>query len=426
MRSMTLPDQIEKKSLLFEIYTVALPLIFTASLGNILEVVDLSISSFIDLEIVKSISFLERFRFVYGAILIAFTSTLNMYLNRTLPKGEFGRARKIFETIKDITLKLGFILSLTFMIGIYFLSSKGSPTWIYGLGTGVNIFIMFLSTPWYMALISSKKTKNILKVTLLATAFNIFATWFLAKEMGWGTTGVILPTILANLMTWLLLRNEAQQIEFMEAKSTVDNELKGIWEFSKNNLKGNLSVCLSELALVVLALQLGEVGILYGIFFALDKLFNGITQAVSNSAGIQFGHHISRSGIDAEIKPFTVIGVGNATLVTVLSIISLTFYNKFIDLQAYIVPIIALVFFKSLNTFFQKGILRQGGDVKWIKHLNVWFSSLSKFVIAGALIPIAFYNLPSGLLFWLLMVQSMVVTYLILRRIQSREWFHEV
>lgn len=238
---------------------------------------------------------------------------------------------------------------------------------------------------------------------------------------------MILPTVFANTMTWLLLRNEASEIDFLKEKiHKTNNNLKSIWEFSKNNVKGNLSICLSELALVVFALKLGEVGVLYGIFFALDKLFNGITQAVSNSAGIHFGKSVSDDGANAEIKSFIFLGIGNAILVTLLSVLSLSFYNKFVDLSSYLLPIIALVFFKSLNTFFQKGILRQGGDVKWIKDLNIWFSSFSKFAIALLLIPIAHFDLSSGLLFYMLMIQGMVVTVMIGRRIVSREWFHEV
>lgn len=160
MVSITTTSDQKEESLILNVYRVALPLIFTASLGNILEVVDLSISSFIDIEIVKSIAFLERFRFVYGAILIAFTSTLNMYLNRILPKNELQRAHTVFITIKSLTTKLGLFLALTFTVGLVLFTEKGSPTQIYGIGTGVNIFIMFLSTPWYIALMCSKKNRK--------------------------------------------------------------------------------------------------------------------------------------------------------------------------------------------------------------------------------------------------------------------------
>ena len=129
-------------SFYINIYKIALQLIFSLSLGNILEVCDLSFASSIDTNMVQTISFFERFRFVFGAILIAFTSTLSFYLNRSLPSSQFDLMNRSFWAIKYITRLLGVILGLVFIAGVVFNYGYMSISWIYGIGTGVNIFLM--------------------------------------------------------------------------------------------------------------------------------------------------------------------------------------------------------------------------------------------------------------------------------------------
>lgn len=415
-------------SFLLKSYKIALPLILSVSLGNILEVTDLSISSLIDDEIVKSISLMERYRFFFGAILIAFTSVLNIFLNRSFGSNDFKRAAVLFKTIYTLTKGLGLILFILFLIAVLFFAESSSPLWIYGIGTSFNILFMFVSTPWYIVLISSKSTGTIFKVSLFVTLFNLALTWILAKELGLKTFGIIVPTVLSNLMAYLFFRYEALKSEFfMEESNFSKVEAIKSWKFIKNNLWGNLFVCFADLFLMICVLKIESIAVLYGLFFALDKLFNGVTQAVSNTIGVDIARDIEQYQKRILLNNYLKFGTWNALLITTLSLTTLFSYQKFTSLIDVFIPIVIIVMAKSMATFIQKGILRQGGDLRWIKRVNIFSNFIPKMFISIFLLLNSNSDMPIMFIFFsLLAIQSLIVVILTFKRLLSNKWLHKV
>jgi len=412
------------KNILF----VALPLIFSSFLGNVLEVVDLTIASLIDIEILKAISVLERFRFVYGAIFIGFTSALGMYLNRLIPKNEESeRITNIFNFIRKLLVYLGIFFAVTFIIGLYTLTEHNGPIQIYGYGTAINVFLMCLTGPLYTSLIVTRKTTNLLKVGIIATIFNAGMTWYLAKHLGMGTLGVILPTVLANAGSWLFLLYETRNIYFIKNKavsSAIDT--KKILEYVKHNVTGSLLICISELILVLVALQLGDIGVLYGVFFAFEKLFNAITHAIANSTAISFSEGLATSGQKINFGPYIIIGGINTIIVTTVSAIFLSFYDSFLSLSLFIIPILGVVFFNSIDYFMRKVVLRPGGDVFWSKKLNISLIACGNLFVALAVYTFRANIAGPYILFYLLLLQAIGSAVFVFFRIQSGKWFHEI
>lgn len=411
-------------SIIKQIYWTAIPLILSTSLSNVLEIVDLAVSSYVDIEIIKSISFLERFRFVFGAILIAFTSVLSMYLNRYLAKNKFKEANEIYSFISELVNYLGLFFGLIFLIGINYFAQKGNSTWIYGLGTGINIYLMYLSTPCYIVLVSFKKTDKIFKFSLFVTIFNSFFTWFLAKKMDMGTLGIISPTVVATFINLLLLKNEVSKIGFLPKESKISINRNEILINSFHNMKGNLAVCLTDLFLVIVSIKLGEVGVFYGLFFALEKFLMGITHGVANIAGVHFAQTLESSENRPNLSDFFLVCVFNALFVSIFSIISFNFYGPLMNINVYLIPIVITVFLRSINVFLSKSVLRQAGDLIWIKNFNVWMNSFSKIIIAFILITII--HTSTTVFFWLLSLQALLMTILILNRLSSKSWIHEL
>lgn len=409
------------------IYVVAIPLLFSLFLGNILEVVDLTIASFIDIEILKAISLLERYRFVYGAILIGFTSTLSMYMNRLLPEENFSRLAKIHYQISNITKILGVFFALTFFIGIYSFTEINSPLFIYGVGTAVNILIMFLSTPLYITLVTTKKTKVIFKVGVIATFLNIIFTWLLAKELELGTIGVIFPTIISSLLSYLFLLKEVQHISFLSLDiSKEPSEHKNIFKYVKLNISSNFFISMSELLIITVALNLGDIGVLYGIFFAFEKLFNAITNAVGNSSAITFSEKIKLHKKNTPLKNALILSLINLLSVTLFSFISLQVFNKFLALKTFLPLIITIVALNSLDYFFRKTILRPAGDISWTHKVNLSLITCGNFLIAGLVYIYQDSNVAAQLLFTLILFQSLISFLLVFYRVLSRKWYHEV
>ncbi|MCB0340864.1 MAG: hypothetical protein KDD59_01385 [Bdellovibrionales bacterium] len=409
------------------IYSIALPLIFSACLGNILEVVDLTISSQVDFEILKAISFLERFRFFFGAILIGFTGTLSMYLNRLLPKNDIMRTARIYRAITAITFLLGAFFAVAFGVGTHFFTEPGTPMHIYGLGTAINILIMYLSTPLYILLIAKKQTKNILKVGVVTTLFNMVASWVLAHDLGLGTFGIIAPTVVANVFSYAMFFREVTKTDlFKIIPDNIFSEISEILRYVKNNLIGSVSICISELVLVAVALKLGDIGVLYGVFFAFEKLFNAITHAVSNAGAIIFAEQLHSENQEVSLRPFIWLSVVNALSVLALAVVILQFYDRFFGLNPYLLLILGIVLFNSIDYFFRKVVLRPAGDVEWTKKVNFYLIAMGNFAIATVVFFLKGNPGAINMLFWLLLMQAIVSVGLVGVRVYSRKWFNEI
>ena len=209
-------------------------------------------------------------------------------------------------------------------------------------------------------------------------------------------------------------------------------------EFQRLGFPAIISDTILGLAASAMSIVLGcmgkEVVSAYAIVTVLDRMCNVATMGLSSAAAVMIGHTVGSGDFKRAQKEgwsFLAVSMGFGLLASVLvlavGILSVDLYEITPDTRLIAISMMRasaiVVFFQSIQSALSKGILRGGGDTKFLMVADVifqWCVSIPLGYLVGVV-----WKLPA---FWVLIalrIDYIIKVFWLAFRLKNGKWIHK-
>lgn len=357
----------------------------------------------------------------------------------------------------SIMFKLSAALSVIFFILGHFFPEQVMK--IYSIDPAViaegSKYLKILSFAFLMQGISLIaigifRTVGVVKLALISTSvsfiLNIFLNWmFIFGNLGaprLGTAGAAVGTLFARIVEFLIV---IIYLLFIDKK--IKFKLKSLLHFDmkifKDYLRHGTPVLISDFILVIglnmLAVIMGRMGSdmvsANSITSTIQQLATVFMMGIASASGVIIGNTVGAGEYDKAQeygKTFTaiaiVVGLCAALVIfvskdLVLSIYKVSDSTKLITRELMNTSAI-LVTFQAVSGTLTKGVLRAGGDTKFLMVADViflWAISIPLGAAAGL-----WLNLSPGIVFFCLKIDEVIKSLWCSKRLLANRWIRNV
>ena len=356
-----------------------------------------------------------------------------------------------------IMLRFTFIFSMIFTLATILI-----PSYIMGMYTKnsatVNYGVKYLRwlIPTYVAMGFSLTCTIVLRsvgqvripliCSISALFVNIFSNWvFIFGNLGaprMEIEGAALGTLIARVFELLFICGY-----FFIFDKRIAYKIKDVLMSCKNLIreyvKISIPVLISDGLLALgnsaVAMVMGRIGDTFvsanAVTTVVQQLSSVLTTGVSNASGIITGHTMGQGDYKKAQKygyAFTVmgfiIGVVAALIILLVKNPIINFYDvtaqtKEIAHQL-MFSIMLIMIFQSASSILTKGVLRAGGDTRFLMMgdiLFLWIASIPLGALAGLVL-----NLPSFWIYFFLKIDQIIKCIWCFFRLRSGKWLKKV
>ncbi len=211
----------------------------------------------------------------------------------------------------------------------------------------------------------------------------------------------------------------------------------------KDYLRISIPVLVSDAFLAfgnsAVAMVMGRIGASFvsanAITMVTQQLSTVFIQGIGNASSIVTGHTLGRGEVEkAQRQGFTfwglgtVIGILAGGFILAISDLVIGAYNINAETQAIAQQLMAavgvIVVFQSMNSILTKGVLRGGGDTKFLMLADVlflWVASIPLGYLAGLV-----WHLPAFWVYTLLKIDQFIKAVWCIFRLSSRKWIKRI
>ncbi len=286
-----------------------------------------------------------------------------------------------------------------------------------------------------------------LYVSIVSFFVNLFFNWvFIFGKFGaprMEIAGAALGTFLARVSEFavtfwfIMVKDKTLGLRLKHLKHNPSGE------FFANYFRLGAPVLLSDgmlgLGNNVISVVLGHMGAAVvaanAICMVIDRLCTVIIQGVSNASGIIVGQTIGSGDKERALQQgetfyllSVIMGAFTAGLVGVFGPLSMKMYNltpeTVVMTRQLMWAYVFVVFFQCIQSVMTKGVLRGGGDTKFLMKADVlflWVVSIPVGAIAGLVL-----HLPAWLTLICLKLDLIIKSVWCINRLLSGKWIHEV
>lgn len=294
------------------------------------------------------------------------------------------------------------------------------------------------------------RTVGVVKLALISTSvsfiLNIFLNWmFIFGNLGaprLGTAGAAVGTLFSRIVEFLIV---VVYLLFIDKK--IRFKLKSLLHFDmkifKDYLRHGTPVLISDFILIIglnmLAVIMGRMGSdmvsANSITSTIQQLATVFMMGVANASGVIIGNTVGAGEYDKAQeygKTFTaitiVIGICAAIVIFMSKDLVLSIYNvsdstKLITRELMNTSAI-LVTFQAVSSTLTKGVLRAGGDTKFLMVADViflWLVSIPLGAAAGL-----WLNLSPGIVLFCLKIDEVIKSLWCTKRLLANRWIRNV
>jgi len=285
-----------------------------------------------------------------------------------------------------------------------------------------------------------------LAVSIISFFVNIFFNWvFIFGKLGaprMEIAGAALGTLIARLTEFMVTFG---YIFFLDKR--LQMKLKHLWrnpskELYYNYFRLGIAALISDgllgLGTTVMNMVLGRMGAAVvaanAICQVVDRLFTVVVSGVANASSIVTGNTIGRGDKDMAMKQgqtfyllSILIGIFSGTMIFLFGSLTIKMYN--LDAQTVViaeqmmVAYALITFFHAMQSIMTKGVLRGGGDTKFLLVADVlfmWIVSLPLGFLVGLVL-----HWPAWMAILSLRIDWVIKSVWCLRRLFSGKWIKE-
>ena len=384
---------------------------------------------------------------------------MGMGMGASVLTSRFWGMQNIPSLKKSVTImyRLCFFIGLGFTLATIF--APGALMQIYTsdpdvIREGIGYFRWSIPCYWLLgfALTTTIVLRSIGQVripllcSLIAFFINIGATWvFIFGKLGapaMGVQGAALGTLISRIFEFSFI---CGYFLFVEKKVgyRIQNVLMKCGDLVGEYMRISIPVLISDTLLGLGnnagAMVIGRLGANFvsanAITTVTMQLSTVFIQGMSNASAIITGHTLGQGQVErAQKQGYTFLGLGAAiglvggVLIAAISDLVISFYDitpetKGIAEQL-MLAIGFIVFFQAINSILTKGVLRGGGDTKFLMIADIlflWAASVPLGALAGF-----WWHLSPFLIYTCLKIDQIIKAVWCVFRLRSRKWIKKI
>ena len=285
-----------------------------------------------------------------------------------------------------------------------------------------------------------------LTCSIIAFFVNVFANWvFIFGKLGaprMEIAGAAVGTLISRVFELLFICGYFFFIDkrikyrlrhvFMRARDLVG-------EYFRISLPVLISDSLLALGMNAVGMIMGRIGKEFvaanAVTTIVQQLSSVLTQGVSNASGIITGHTMGRGDYEqAQTEGYTflimglLIGLLAAAVIAVLRTPIINFYDISAEAKAIagdlMDAIIIIVVFQCMSSILTKGVLRAGGDTKFLMVgdiLFLWVASVPLGALAGLVL-----HWSAFWIYVMIKIEHVIKSVWCVFRLKSRKWLKRI
>lgn len=282
--------------------------------------------------------------------------------------------------------------------------------------------------------------------SISAFFINIFFNWvFIFGKLGaprMEIAGAALGTLIARIFELLFICGyfffKDQHIAYR-----LKNLLMPCKDLVREYLRISIPVLVSDGLLALgnnsVAMIMGRIGTAFvaanSVTMVVQQLSSVLTQGISNASGIVTGHTMGRGEYEkAQKQGYTFLGLGfvlgllAAGVIMILRGPIISYYDVTPEAKAIawelMNSISFIIIFQAMNSILTKGVLRAGGDTKFLMLgdiLFLWVASIPLGALAGLV-----FHWPSFWIYTMLKIDQIIKCVWCYFRLKSRKWMKKI
>lgn len=367
------------------------------------------------------------------------------------------------QNIPSLKKAVTIMYRLCFFIGLGFtlatIISPGSLMRIYTgeadvIREGIGYFKWSIPCYWLLGfsltttivLRSVGQVKIPLICSIIAFFINVGANWvFIFGNLGapeMGVEGAALGTLISRIFEFAFICGYFLFVEKKIAYRIRDIFMK-CGDLVREYLRISIPVLISDALLGLgnnaVAMVIGRLGANFvsanAITTVTMQLSTVFTQGVSNASSIITGHTLGQGDVErAQKQGYTFLGLGAAigllagVIIASISELVISFYDitpETHEIASELMLAIGfIVFFQSMNSILTKGVLRGGGDTKFLMVADIlflWAASVPLGALAGL-----YWHLSPFLIYTCLKIDQIIKAVWCVFRLHSRKWIKKI
>ncbi|RKJ39212.1 MATE family efflux transporter [Acutalibacter sp. 1XD8-33] len=367
--------------------------------------------------------------------------------------GDLKTVRRVFDLVLQIVIAGGAAFAIaTFLLPAQIMRIFTVEEDVIQLGAQYLRVTALVYLPHGISLVLSNVMRSIgnaklgLYVSIASFIINIGANYiFIFGKLGapaLGVMGAAVGTLIARgveflfCAVYLLKYEKILRYQVRGLLKAPTKELFG--EFRRLGLPAIISDSLLALAASAISIILGHMGkevvSAYAIVTVMDRMATVAIQGVSSASGVIIGQTVGEGEFDrAQKEGWTflilsvLIGILGGILVLVLGEWSVALYEiapSTIKITISMMEASAIiVFFQAIQSALSKGILRGGGDTKFLMVADIifqWVASVPLGALAGLVL-----GLPPALVLIALRIDFIIKSVWLVFRLKSGKWIHK-
>lgn len=367
--------------------------------------------------------------------------------------GDMKTVRRVFDLILQIVIVGGTAFALvTFLFPKQIMGIYTNEQDVIELGAQYLRVTALIYLPHGISLVVSNVIRSIgnaklgLYVSIASFVVNIGANYvFIFGKLGMpalGVMGAAVGTLIARAVefgfctVYLLKKEKILRYRPSGLLKLPGRELFG--EFRRLGMPAIISDSLLALAASAISIILGHMGkeivSAYAIVTVVDRMATVAIQGVSSASGVVIGQTVGEGAFDrAQKEAWTflilsvLVGTVGAVLVLFLGEWSVSLYEITASTAEITVRMMEasaiVVFFQAIQSALSKGILRGGGDTKFLMIADIifqWVASIPLGALAGLVLGLD----P----FWVLIalrIDFIIKSVWLVFRLRSGKWIHK-
>ena len=307
-------------------------------------------------------------------------------------------------------------------------------------------FCMGFSLTCTLVLRSVGQVKVPLFTSIAAFFVNVFCNWvFIFGKLGaprMEIGGAALGTLIARVFELAVICGY-----FFFADKRIGYRLKNVTmrcgELLAEYIRISIPVLISDFLLALgnsaVAMVMGRIGQAFvaanSVTTVVQQLSSVLTQGISNASGIITGHTMGEGDYDkAQKQGYAFLGMGffigcfAALVITVLKGPIINYYE--VSAEAKLIAgdlmnaITFIIVFQAMNSILTKGVLRAGGDTKFLMAgdiLFLWVASIPLGALAGLVL-----HLPAFWIYTALKIDQIIKCVWCYFRLRSGKWLKRI
>lgn len=399
-------------------------------------------------------SLANSFYSIFQIFCMGITASCSILISQHWGAGQIKQVKQVFALSMRLTAFFGAIFTLITWLAPGAIMRVFTPEEdVIAAGVGYLQITVFIYLIHGFGLVTSQLMRSVgqaslgLYVSIISFAVNVFANWvFIFGNLGaprMEIRGAALGTLIARTteliatFVYVLFLDKKLRLRVRDFFQKIPGELMSrYWKVGLPALCSDAMLSFGRTATSVIIGRMGSTAVAANsIVQVIDRLLTVVIQGISNAASIVIGHTIGagdkhKAQQQGETLFLIAFGISLISAVVFLLIgpATLGLYNiteeTRILTQRLMITYSFLIIFQCIGSVMTKGVLRGGGDTRFLLIADVvflWVVSVPLGYVAGIVL-----GLPIFITSVFLRMDDIIKSVWCVSRLNSGKWIHEV